>query len=181
MNETSSRATSRVDDGSHRLELLKAEFLARFAAEQATTMRVLRAIPESGSSFRPHARSASALEIVATLDREQTAIVSVLDGTWSMPPAFPAPPTSWADALSRINAGGAAVVMTLEATAASRLGEAVPFFTGPQAVTPVAIHELLWFWLLDMVHHRGQLSVYVRMAGGRVPAIYGPSADETWS
>jgi len=180
MNQTSSRTKTHVNDESH-LEQLKAEFLARFAAEHATTMRVLRAIPESESNFRPHARSASALEIVATLDREQTGIIAVLDGTWSMPPSFPAPPDSWADALSRIDARRADVVTALDATAASRLADVVPFFTGPQTVAPVAIHELLWFWLLDMVHHRGQLSVYVRMTGGRVPAIYGPSADETWS
>jgi uncharacterized damage-inducible protein DinB len=33
--------------------------------------------------------------------------------------------------------------------------------------------------LFDQVHHRGQLSVYVRMAGGKVPSIYGPSADDS--
>ena len=33
--------------------------------------------------------------------------------------------------------------------------------------------------LLDQVHHRGQLSVYVRMAGGKVPSIYGPLADDS--
>jgi len=38
----------------------------------------------------------------------------------------------------------------------------------------------MWFMLLDSIHHRGQLSVYVRMAGGKVPSIYGPSADEPW-
>jgi uncharacterized damage-inducible protein DinB len=33
--------------------------------------------------------------------------------------------------------------------------------------------------LHDQIHHRGQLTVYVRMAGGMVPSIYGPSADDT--
>ena len=31
---------------------------------------------------------------------------------------------------------------------------------------------------LHLAHHRGQLSVYLRLAGGRVPSIYGPSADD---
>ena len=35
--------------------------------------------------------------------------------------------------------------------------------------------------ICDRIHHRGQLSVYVRMAGGKVPSIYGPSADDPWS
>jgi len=39
---------------------------------------------------------------------------------------------------------------------------------------------VLWAVLMDQVHHRGQLSVYTRLAGGKVPSIYGPSGDETW-
>ena len=37
-----------------------------------------------------------------------------------------------------------------------------------------------WFMLSDQIHHRGQLTVYLRMIGGKVPAIYGPSSDEPW-
>jgi len=37
---------------------------------------------------------------------------------------------------------------------------------------------LLWIALFDIVHHRGQLSTYIRPMGGKVPSIYGPSADE---
>ena len=39
--------------------------------------------------------------------------------------------------------------------------------------------EFILKMLFDQIHHRGQLSVYVRMAGGKVPSIYGPSADDT--
>ena len=38
---------------------------------------------------------------------------------------------------------------------------------------------LLWLALFDAVHHRGQLSTYIRPMGGKVPSIYGPSADTT--
>jgi uncharacterized damage-inducible protein DinB len=37
---------------------------------------------------------------------------------------------------------------------------------------------LLWIALFDTVHHRGQLSTYIRPMGGNVPSIYGPSADD---
>lgn len=40
--------------------------------------------------------------------------------------------------------------------------------------------DVLWMMMMDAVHHRGQFSVYLRMAGGKVPSIYGPSADEPW-
>jgi len=35
----------------------------------------------------------------------------------------------------------------------------------------------LWIALFDAVHHRGQLSTYIRPMGGKVPSIYGPSGD----
>jgi uncharacterized damage-inducible protein DinB len=37
---------------------------------------------------------------------------------------------------------------------------------------------LLWLALFDIVHHRGQLSTYIRPMGSKVPSIYGPSADD---
>jgi uncharacterized damage-inducible protein DinB len=39
--------------------------------------------------------------------------------------------------------------------------------------------DLLWFFFFDAIHHRGQLSTYIRPMGGKVPSIYGPSADST--
>ena len=40
--------------------------------------------------------------------------------------------------------------------------------------------SMLWMMLSDTIHHRGQLSVYLRIASGKAPSIYGPSADELW-
>jgi uncharacterized damage-inducible protein DinB len=40
--------------------------------------------------------------------------------------------------------------------------------------------DILWMFLYDQIHHRGQLSIYNRMVGAKVPSIYGPSADEPW-
>jgi uncharacterized damage-inducible protein DinB len=41
-----------------------------------------------------------------------------------------------------------------------------------------AVGGLLWIGLFDVIHHRGQLSTYIRPMGGKVPSIYGPSADD---
>ena len=38
--------------------------------------------------------------------------------------------------------------------------------------------NMVWGFLFDSVHHRGQLSAYIRPMGGKVPSIYGPSADD---
>jgi len=63
----------------------------------------------------------------------------------------------------------------------AELNKTIKFFTGPKQMGDVRRLDFFWFLLSDMIHHRGQLSVYLRMAGGKVPSIYGPSADEPWT
>jgi len=45
-----------------------------------------------------------------------------------------------------------------------------PLLTMPRA-------NMMWFFLFDIIHHRGQLSTYIRPMGGKNPAVYGYSAD----
>jgi uncharacterized damage-inducible protein DinB len=51
------------------------------------------------------------------------------------------------------------------------------FAMGGKVVNEQPMGEFLWFILFDAIHHRGQLSTYIRPMGGKVPPIYGPSAD----
>jgi DinB family protein len=51
------------------------------------------------------------------------------------------------------------------------------FFVAPKTLGDYPTMEFLWFLLFDHIHHRGQLSVYLRMVG-KVPSIYGPSGDQ---
>ena len=53
------------------------------------------------------------------------------------------------------------------------------FRMGGQSVWSTTVQDLCWGYLFDMVHHRGQLSAYLRPMGGKVPSIYGPSADDS--
>ena len=52
------------------------------------------------------------------------------------------------------------------------------FVTDGRVLFEVPLGEMFWLGLFDAIHHRGQLSVYIRPMGGRVPSIYGPSADD---
>lgn len=54
------------------------------------------------------------------------------------------------------------------------------FFVAPKTMGDIPLMEFLWYSLFDHIHHRGQLSVYLRMVG-KVPSIYGPSGDESWT
>jgi uncharacterized damage-inducible protein DinB len=54
----------------------------------------------------------------------------------------------------------------------------VPFLFQGQEIMNETGYENAWGFLLDIIHHRGQLSMYLRPMGSTVPQIYGPSADE---
>ena len=60
------------------------------------------------------------------------------------------------------------------------LRQTVQFFVAPRTMGDIPKIDFLWFLLHDQIHHRGQFSVYLRMADGKVPSIYGPTADEPW-
>src|SRR5688572_23775977 len=164
----------------------KQQFLAAYEREHAITMRVLRAFPPEKSELQPHPRCKTARELafIFALERGLATLVFndafAAGGDGASPRQTPAPPASW-------NAVLAAVAKTHEdfgnivrATPEEKLFETVKFFTAPKTLGDVSRIDFLWFILSDEIHHRGQLSIYLRMADAKVPSIYGPTADEPW-
>ncbi len=60
------------------------------------------------------------------------------------------------------------------------LSGTVKFFVAPKTMGDVPKLQFIWMMLHDQIHHRGQFSIYPRMADAKVPSIYGPTADEPW-
>jgi uncharacterized damage-inducible protein DinB len=158
----------------------KQQFLDVFLRESATTRRVLKALAETDTEARPHPTSPCAREIAATFTIEQGATAAALTNNWQWPPQFPPAPATFSEVVANFEATNHAMIQALANTPDARLLESVPFFTGPKQMGDVRVIDLMWFLLLDGIHHRGQLSVYLRMGGGKVPSIYGPSKDEPW-
>jgi uncharacterized damage-inducible protein DinB len=158
-------------------------FLKVYEQEHATTMKVLRAYPEDRLDLRPHPRSKSAHELawVFVLERGLGTML-MHDAFAKEPPAGEAPPApeKWADLLAALDQAHAEFGALLRSFTDEQLKEQVTFFTGPQTMGKYTRSEVAWFLLHDQIHHRGQFSVYLRMADGKVPSIYGPSADEPW-
>jgi uncharacterized damage-inducible protein DinB len=65
------------------------------------------------------------------------------------------------------------IVRRLKALPAARWDGTLEFFGAQRPASPMA-----WSFLFDIVHHRGQISTYLRPMGSTVPQIYGPSGDE---
>ena len=158
----------------------KRHYLERFASELARTLRVLDAFPPGRDDFKPHERSGAAARLAHAFVKENGAVIRAARGEWTLQPSVAPPPATVAEAREAYARDARELMEAVRDMPESRLDETVQFFTGPGTQGPMRIHDLLWYMLLDSVHHRGQLSVYVRMAGGKVPSIYGPSADEPW-
>ncbi len=159
---------------------LKRHYITTFAKEYPVTVKLMKAYPADQDDFRPHARSTPAAMLAHTFSLANAVVAKAITGELTMPPDFPPAPASYSEAVANYERGAEELLEALEEMPESRLSETVDFFTGPGQIGPIPVGDLLWLMLLDSIHHRGQLSVYVRMAGGKVPSIYGPSADEPW-
>jgi uncharacterized damage-inducible protein DinB len=139
--------------------------------ESRTTRTVMSRIPE-GSDYRPDPRSRTAAEIAWQIVCEEKMIIEALETgkvEWNPDPA----PATIKDLLRIYDETSADVVRRWQALPASRWNGTLEFFGHTRPASPMA-----WSFLFDIVHHRGQISTYLRPMGSTVPQIYGPSGDE---
>lgn len=154
----------------------KTQFLKYWDKEAAATRKVLERIPE-GSTYRPDPKSRTAREIAWLIVREEVALADGLEKgalEWTEVAA----PATMKDVLAAYDQHHDAVTKKLHAADAKRWDGPVPFmYQGQQIMNEPGIDNA-WGFLLDIIHHRGQLTTYLRPMGAKVPQIYGPSADE---
>ena len=158
----------------------KDQFAHVYERELGTTLKVLRAYPADQAAYKPHERSSDALKLAWTFVQENELITAALKGPLDFGAGMPPAPATLGEVISAYEASASKLLETLARTPDSRLGETIKFFVAPKEMGDVPVGEFMWFMLLDAIHHGGQMSVYLRCAGGKVPSIYGPSADEPW-
>ena len=161
----------------------KEQFLAAYDREHATTMRVLRAYPVDKLDLQPAPKCKTARELawVFVLERGLGQMVwNDAFASGNPPGQMPNAPESWDVILTAIDKAHAEFGDLVRSTPDQQLLDTVKFFTAPKTLGDVSRIEFAWFLLCDEIHHRGQFSVYLRVAGAKVPSIYGPSADEPW-
>lgn len=164
-------------------ESAKDRFLKHLREEYERTDRVLRAYPNDKLDFKPHEKAMTAKNLAWLLVSGhgflERAVTEGFD--FSKPfPKRPEPPATVEEMAAALKQAFASLEAAIRAASDERLAGTVQFMTGPKQVGDWNLTDFLWFILFDHVHHRGQFSTYLRMAGGKVPSIYGPSADEPW-
>ena len=161
----------------------KEQFLSAYDREHATTMRVLRAYPPDRLDLQPHPKCKDARHLAWVFVSECMLGASVFKNEFATrgpSGGLPEPPESWDDLLGAVESSQQEFGDLIRATPEEELFEKVKFFVAPKTMGEVSRLEWLWFLLSDQIHHRGQFSIYLRMADGKVPSIYGPTADEPW-
>ena len=161
----------------------KEQFLDSYEKEHATTMRVLRAYPTDQLDLKPHPRCKTARELAWIFVIERGLGMRVYNNEFAkgIPSGTPpSPPESWDELLAALEKAHKQLGDVVRGASDSDLSQKVRFFTGPKTMDDIPRIAFLWFLVSDQIHHRGQFSIYLRIAGGKVPSIYGPSADEPW-
>ena len=148
------------------------------AQELPKFVKVLKAIPHSLPDYRPDPKARTATELAGLFAQSEGALVKLLDtGT-----------IEWSE--SKPTGGLEAIVAAFETNAGAvnerlaKLDEAGwdkkgRFLMGEAPPWEDSVGAFMWGFLFDLIHHRGQLTTYLRPMGGKVPSIYGPSADDS--
>jgi uncharacterized damage-inducible protein DinB len=157
--------------------------IAEFKMESANTRKILERIPADKYSWKPHEKSMELLKLgrhVASTPIWVGRAINAAEFDVTKQPPAPAPFKNADELLAYFDANVSEAIKVLENTPdeafmkpwSLRGGEKI-FFTMP------VIGVVRSFALSHGVHHRGQLSVYLRLLDIPVPGMYGPSADET--
>ncbi|MBZ5563968.1 MAG: DinB family protein [Acidobacteriia bacterium] len=159
---------------------IAAEFLiADFENEMKTTVRIFEAVPDGRLDYRPDAKSKSGLGLLRHITLEDEWLLNcVANGAFT-------PPPDDSDACGIMNPANAVacykekVPVALDrvrAMSGEKLASVIDMFGKIKAPGV----NFLAMAIKHSVHHRGQLSTYLRPMGGKVPGIYGPTADIQW-
>ncbi len=163
---------------------ISASLLPEFDQEMATTRKLLERVPEAKTSWKPHQKSFSMGDLSlhlanlpswGTMTMQRTEIdLNPVGGPAFTPPTF----ESMAKTLETFDTN---VTKTRAAIAAAPDADFMVTWTlkngGQTIVALPRMACLRSFVMSHMIHHRGQLSVYLRLNDIPLPSIYGPSAD----
>lgn len=161
---------------------IKDAILPEFDHEMATTRRVLERVPDHPDDWKPHAKSMSLARLaghmaelpglgLAALEADAFDVASEQYNPYTF--------TSRAEALALFDDYVGKLRAAIAATDDERFLQTWNFLKNGQlmfAAPRVAAYRT--FFMNHQIHHRGQLTVYLRLRDVPLPSVYGPTADE---
>ena len=161
---------------SNEVKAIAGFLIADFEYEMQTTLRVFEAVPTGHLNYQPDPKAKNGLGLVRHITLEDEWMLnSIADGEFKAPPAGDDScgimgPT---DAIARYKEKVPAALNRVRALPSEKLTANIDLL----GLVQMPAINFLAMALKHSVHHRGQLSTYLRPMGGKNPSIYGPSAD----
>jgi uncharacterized damage-inducible protein DinB len=152
-------------------------FLQSLGNEVPTTRRVLAAVPDSQLDFTLGEKGRTARDLMWHIARSEKWFgEGVVSGNFPMDPDPPAPATV-AEIVAYYDQNVPQIADKIATLSGEHLATEANFFN----VFNLPVVLYMDFWIKHTVHHRGQLSSYLRAMNAHVPSIYGGSADEPFA
>lgn len=152
-------------------------FMKFWEKEAPATRKVISRIPQDTSDYKPEPKSRNAREIAWLIVLEERILVEGLEQgkvDWKDPET----PATVQEILDTYDQHHDDVTKRLKNVDEADWEKEIPFVVQGHEIMRMKGFDFAWEFLFDQVHHRGQLSTYLRPMGSTVPSIYGPSADE---
>ena len=149
----------------------KALFTKFWTQEAKTTSKVISRIPED-NAYKPDAKSRTAKEIAWQIVGEEKMLIEAIEtgkADWKPAPT----PATMKEIQAMYDKQSSAIIEKFNRMSDAQWNGQLEFFGNKRSASGMA-----WSFLFDIVHHRGQITTYLRPMGSTVPQIYGPSADE---
>jgi uncharacterized damage-inducible protein DinB len=160
---------------------IKDGLLSEYDHEMATTRRLLERVPDDKLAWKPHAKSKSLGELASHVSNLPLWGLTILnDASFDLAEPLPGASEhhSRQDLVAAFDRAAANTRATLNRTDPEFIAPWTLKRDGHEMFTLPRIAALRSFVLSHMIHHRGQLSVYLRLNDIPLPPIYGPTADE---
>lgn len=151
-------------------------YLQCLDTEVPTFIRVLKAVPPDQAAYRPHPKSTCAGDLVWLLAAELHDGCKLIETGEVDYVETPAP--SIAESVAAYEKNAVEFKARLVKVDDAKWESPARLKMGGQLIWETTIGDMLFGFLFDAIHHRGQLSSYLRPMGAKVPSIYGPSGDD---
>jgi uncharacterized damage-inducible protein DinB len=150
-------------------------YVQRRKAETPLFLETLRALPEDKLDYRPADKSPTARQIVWVMTRQLRSCIDIIeDGKTEWKDSDPPP---FEQMVRNFEEWSKTLIESVENMTNADWDRRAEFYYQGKLMKKDPIGPFIWAMLFDEIHHRGQLTAYLRPMGGKVPAIYGPSAD----
>lgn len=151
-------------------------YMKCFTSEAPIFIKVMKAVPPDQASYKPHARSTAAGDLVWLLAVELRDAGELVERGEVEYVETPAPGVP--EAIAAYEKHAETLKSRLAKLDDAQWDKPARLKMGGKVVWETTLGDMLFGFLFDAIHHRGQLSSYLRPMGAKVPSIYGPSADD---